>query len=164
MIFVIFKMAAAAILDLLHAIGTTYDDYLVVSIVMQNLAEIGGLVSIIWHFQYFAHFAWKRPFTRQKWFFFWGGGFHPQNGDQYQRNPQEADPCASPRRFEPSSVKIRRPVWPVREFAKKGINKQTIVVSHPSLYSRINFIIEFYPIDSVAQSLCIYWTFYVPSS
>ena len=112
----------------------------------------------------FCPFGLKTPIHAPKMVFFGGGGFHPQNGEQYQRNPQEADPCASPRRFEPSSVKIRRPVWPVREFAKKGINKQTIVVSHPSLYSPINFIIEFYPIDSVAQSLCIYWTFYVPSS
>ena len=27
------------------------------------------------------------------------GGFHPQNGEQCQRDPQKAHPCASPRRL-----------------------------------------------------------------
>ena len=40
-------MAAVAILDLLGAIQTTHDDHLVVPIVVQNLAEIDGVVSII---------------------------------------------------------------------------------------------------------------------
>jgi len=31
--------------------------------------------------------------------FFGGGEFHPQNGEQYQQNPQKAHPCASLRRL-----------------------------------------------------------------
>ena len=46
--------------------GTTHDDYLVVSIIVQNLVEIDAVVSIIWSFQYFANLAWKRLFTPHK--------------------------------------------------------------------------------------------------
>jgi len=38
-------------------IGTTHDDYLVISVVVQNLVEIDAEVSIIWKIQYFS-----RPF------------------------------------------------------------------------------------------------------
>jgi len=40
--------------------------------------------------------VWKRFFTAQKLGF---GGYHPQNDEQYQRNPQKAQFCASPRRL-----------------------------------------------------------------
>jgi len=36
---------------------TIYDDYSVVSIVVQNLVELGAVVSIIRNYQYFAHLA-----------------------------------------------------------------------------------------------------------
>ena len=38
-------------------IGTTHDDRLMVSIVVQNLVEIDAVVSITWNFQYFARLA-----------------------------------------------------------------------------------------------------------
>jgi len=47
-------------------IGTTLDDNLMVSIVVQNLVEIDAVVSITWNFQYFACLAWKRLFTPWK--------------------------------------------------------------------------------------------------
>jgi len=40
-------------------IGTTHDNYFVVSIIVQNLVEIDAVLSIIWNFQYFASLAWK---------------------------------------------------------------------------------------------------------
>jgi len=43
---VFFKWRPSAILDLLAPIGTTLDDHLVVSIVVQNLVEIDEVVSI----------------------------------------------------------------------------------------------------------------------
>jgi len=45
-IFVIFKMAAAAILDLLDNYWDTHGDHFMVSIVVQNLVEIDAVVSM----------------------------------------------------------------------------------------------------------------------
>ena len=50
-------------------IGTTHDDHLVVSIVVQNLVEIDAVVSMTWNCQYFARLAWRRLFTPQNWGF-----------------------------------------------------------------------------------------------
>ena len=83
-------------------IGTTHDDHLVVSIVLPNLVKIDAVVSTTWNFQYFARLAWKRPFTPPKLGF--SGDFTPQNGEQCQRSPQKAHPCASPRR-------LSHPAW-----------------------------------------------------
>jgi len=47
-------------------IRTTYDDYSVVSVVVQNLVDIDEVVSIVWNFQYFPRLAWKRLFTTPK--------------------------------------------------------------------------------------------------
>ena len=45
----------------------------------------------------FCPFGLKTPIHAQKLGFF--GVFHPQNGEQCQRNPQKAHPCANPRRL-----------------------------------------------------------------
>ena len=76
--------------------------------------------------QYFARFAWKRLFTPLK-LGFWR--FHPQNEEQYQRNPKKAHLCASPRRLRHQAWKFRRRVWPVGEFPKKGINEKIRYIS-----------------------------------
>ena len=47
-------------------IGTTHDEFLMVSIVVQNLVEIDALLAITWKFQYFTRLAWKRLFTLPK--------------------------------------------------------------------------------------------------
>ena len=90
------KWGPSAILDL-APIGTTHDDFLMVSIVVRNLVEIDAVVSIPWNFQYFARFGFKTPIHAPKIGVF--GGSHPQNGEQCQRNPQKAHPCANPRRL-----------------------------------------------------------------
>ena len=43
----VLKWRLSALLDLLGMIGSTYDDHLVVSIVLQNLVEIDAVVSTI---------------------------------------------------------------------------------------------------------------------
>jgi len=40
-------------------IGNTHDDFLMVSIVVQNFVEMDAVVSITWNFQYFARLAWQ---------------------------------------------------------------------------------------------------------
>ena len=90
-----------------------------VSIVVQNLVEIDALVSITW---IFCPFGLKTPIHAHKIGVL--GVFHPQNGKQCQRNPQKGTSLRESASFEPSSVKIRRRVWPVGEFMKKGINKK----------------------------------------
>jgi len=91
------KWRPSAILDLLGAHWDHPRRPLRVFIVMQNLVEIDAAVSIIWHSQYFASLAWKRPFTPPKLSLL--GEFHRQNEEQYQRILQKAHPCASQRRL-----------------------------------------------------------------
>jgi len=74
-------------------IGSKHDDHLVFSIVVPNLVEIDGVVSIPWNFQYFARLAWKRLFTSQKL------GISPPNWGAISTKRQKAHPCASPRRL-----------------------------------------------------------------
>ena len=74
-----------AVLDLLGPIGTTHDEYLMVSIVVQNLVEIDAVVSITWKFQYFARLAWKRLFTPQKLGF--SGDFTPKMRSNVNETP-----------------------------------------------------------------------------
>ena len=50
------------------------------------------------------------------------GRFHPQNGEQCQRNPPKGICLRESASFEPLSVKIGRRVWPVESsWNKKGI-------------------------------------------
>jgi len=51
------KWRLSAMLDILAAIGTTHDDHLMVSIIVQNLVKVDVVVSITWNFQYFARLA-----------------------------------------------------------------------------------------------------------
>jgi len=53
---------------------TTHDAYLVVITATQNLVGIHAVVSMIWTFEYFARFIWKRLFTPQS-----DGTTNPQN-------------------------------------------------------------------------------------
>ena len=107
-------------------IGTTHDDHLVVSVVVQNLVEIDAVVSIIRNFQYFACLAWKRLFTPLKLFFFLGGGISPPKWVSISTKPPKGTCLRESASFEPSSVKIRRRVWPVGEFMKEGITHTTV--------------------------------------
>jgi len=77
-------------------VGTTHEEHLVVFITVQNLVGIGAVVLIIYTFFDFASFAWKRLFTPQNCFFLW---FSPLNGEQCEKVPKKAHPCASPRRL-----------------------------------------------------------------
>jgi len=79
------KWGPSAILDL-APIGTTHDDFLMVSIVVQNLVEIDAVVSIPWNFQYFARLAWKRLFTPQKLGF--SGDFTPKMESNVNETPK----------------------------------------------------------------------------
>ena len=74
--------------------------------------------SITWNFQYFARLAWKRLFSPQKLGF--SGDFTPKMESNVNETPkmQSLRESAS---FEPSSVKIRRRVWPVGEFMQKRV-------------------------------------------
>ena len=87
-----------------------------VSIVVQNLVEIDAVVSITWNFQYFARLAWKCLFMPKKWGF---GGISPPKWEAMSTKPPKGTSLRESTSFEPSSVKIRRRVWPVGEFMKK---------------------------------------------
>ena len=97
-IFVIFKMSAAAILDLLSA----YWDYLQwLPGGQYRCAKCGwnrcsGFDNM--KLSIFCPFGFSRP---QNWGF---GGFYPRMGGQCQRNPQKAHPCASPRRLSNHNI------------------------------------------------------------
>jgi len=83
----------------LKRIWTTQEEYLVVSITVQNLIAIDTVVSIIWRFQY-----WQN----------WGAiSMKSQKGALLRLSAS----------FEPWSAKICWLVWPVGEFPKRGINK-----------------------------------------
>ena len=97
-----------------------------VSIVVQNFVEIDAVVSITWNFQYFARLAWKRLFTPQNWGF---GGISPPKWEAVSTKPPKGTSLRESASFEPSSVKIRRRVWPVGELMKKGINKKNRYIS-----------------------------------
>jgi len=102
-------------------VGTTHEGHLVVFITVQNLVGMGGVVLIICTFFYFASLAWKRLFTPHNWEFL--GVFDPLNGEQCEKFPKKAHPCASPRRlshhaWNPSTCLTCR--WVPQ---KKGINK-----------------------------------------
>ena len=119
-IFVIFKNGGRPPSWICWApIGTTHDDHLMVSIVVQNLVEVDAVVSITWNFQYFARLAWKRLFTPLKLGF--SESFTPKMGSNVNKTHKRQSLCESVS-FEPSSVKIRRRVWAIGEFTKKGIN------------------------------------------
>jgi len=77
-------------------VETTHEVHLVVFITVQNLVGIGAVVLIICTFFDFAILAWKRLFMPQNCFFL---GFWPLNREQYEKIPQKAHPCASPRRL-----------------------------------------------------------------
>jgi len=103
-------------------IGTTNDDYLVVSIVVQNLVEVDGVVSIIWNFTFnFLPFGLKTPIRRAKLGFL---GIHPPNWEQYQRNPQKAHPCASSCRLSHQAWKSVDGCDLLVSCRKKGISKK----------------------------------------
>jgi len=57
------KWRLSAMLDILGAIGTTHDDHLMVSIIVQNLVKVDALDACrsmhvdAWNFQYFARLA-----------------------------------------------------------------------------------------------------------
>ena len=83
----VFKMAAVRHLGFvgrrLRPTTTTFNS-------LYRCAKFGEnrrVVSITWNFQYFARLAWKCLFTPPK-LGVSGGGFHPKNGKQCQRNPQ----------------------------------------------------------------------------
>ena len=57
-------------------IGTTHDEFLMVSIVLQNLVEIDAVVPIIWYLWHFTRLAWKCLFMPPKLGF---RGISPQN-------------------------------------------------------------------------------------
>jgi len=58
-----FKMAAVRHVGILAAIGTTHDDHLMVSIIVQNLVKVDAVDACrsmhvdAWNFQYFARLA-----------------------------------------------------------------------------------------------------------
>jgi len=88
----------------------------------------------------FCKFGWKTPIhTPQNWSFW--GYLTPKNAQQYQQPPpQKKHILRESASFESSSVKIRRRVWLVGEFPKKGIN---------------NFfkILSFHPFSAVAEGV-----------
>ena len=98
-------------------ISTTHDDFLMVSIVVQNLVEIDAVVSITWNFQYFARLAWKHLFTPQNWGF---RGISPPKWGAILTKPPNGTSLRESASFEPSSVTICRGAWPVGEFMKIG--------------------------------------------
>jgi len=76
--------------------GTTCDDYLVVSFVLQNLVGIDSVFPIIWNFQYLP--VWlENAYLRPKIVFFWN--FTPKIGSNINEIPKKAHRCASPRRL-----------------------------------------------------------------
>jgi len=84
---VFFKMAAVRHLGFVgRRFGTTHDELLMVSIVVQNLVEIDAVVLITWNFQYFARLAWKRLFTPQKLGFL--GYFTPKMRSNVNKTPK----------------------------------------------------------------------------
>ena len=99
-------------------IKTTHDYHLVVSIVTPNLVKVDAIVSITLNFQYFARLAGKRLFTPPKLGF--SGVFTPKMGSSINET-HKRHTLAESASFEPSSVKIRRRVWPVGEFIN-GLN------------------------------------------
>jgi len=97
-------------------VWTTHERHLVVFIAVQTLAGIGAVVLIICMFsisRVWLENAYSRP---QNWGF---GGILPLNGEQCQRNPKSTSVRESAS-FEQLCAKIRRRVWPVGEFPKKG--------------------------------------------
>jgi len=68
------------------------------------------------HVFYFASLAWKSLFTSRK-LRFWG--YDPWMGSHI-KEAQKGTSVPESASFEPSSAKIRRRVWPVGEFPKKG--------------------------------------------
>ena len=85
---------------------------------MQNLVAIVVIVSIIWKFQYLARLATKRLFTDPK---LGSWGFLPSKYGTIATTCQTCTFLHEFASFEPSSVKIRRALWPVGEY-QKGIN------------------------------------------
>jgi len=129
-------------------IGTTHDDHLMVSIVVQNLVEIDVVVSLTWNFQYFARSAWKRLLTPKNWGFRAFGGFHPQNREQYQRNPQKGTPLRESTSFEPSSVNHFWHIWSSQQHADSCIGLcvclSVFVTSRHCVNTRLNKLSWFY--------------------
>jgi len=98
-------------------VGTTHERHLVVFITVQNLVGIAAVVLKICTFFYFETLAWKRLFTPQNWGFL---GFWPPKWGAMWKIPQKGTSLRESASFEPSRVKVRRSVWPVGEFLKKG--------------------------------------------
>ena len=67
-------------------IGTTHDDHLVVSVVVQNLVEIDAVISVIWNFQCFCTFGLKTPIHAPK-IGVWGY-FTPKMGSNINEIPK----------------------------------------------------------------------------
>jgi len=82
-----FNMVAFRHLEENARVWTSYEEYLVVLIVVQNVVAIGAAVSIICMILSFARLAKDAYSRRQNWSF---GGHQPINGESYQRNPQKA--------------------------------------------------------------------------
>ena len=85
-------------------IETTHNDYLTVSIVVHNYAEIDAVDSIIWKLHYFARLAWRRLFTPPKWGEGLGGTSTPKWG-AISTKPQKAHPCVCLRRLSHQACK-----------------------------------------------------------
>ena len=95
-------------------VGTTHEGHLVVFIIVQNLVGIDAVVLKICTFLDFASLAWKRLFMPQN------RGFWPPKWGAMWKIPKKGTSLRESASFEPSCVKIRRRVWPVGEFLKKG--------------------------------------------
>ena len=82
----------------LTPVGTTHEEYLVVFVTMQKLVVIGSVISILYaNFNILHVISLKMPIDAPKIGVF--GGFYPQNGEQYERDPQNAHLWAETRRM-----------------------------------------------------------------
>ena len=83
-------------------VWTTHEEYLVVLVTIYNLVVIGAVVSIMCNF-YILHVKLENAYSRPE-----NRGFRvilPQNGEQYERDPQKAHPWAETRRMTYRSLK-----------------------------------------------------------
>ena len=89
-----------------------------VFITVQNLVGIDAVVVIICTFFRFREFGLKTPIHAPKLRVF--GVFDFLNGEQCEKFRKKGTSLRESASFEPSCVKIRRGVWPVGAFPKKG--------------------------------------------
>jgi len=101
-------------------VGTTHEGHLVVFITAKfGRNRCSSLDNM--HIFRFCEFGLKTPIHAQNWGFWEFLFFWPPKWAAMWKIPQKGTSLRDSASFEPSCVKIRRRVWPVREFLKKGV-------------------------------------------